>query len=236
MIDITLDSVRKIEHLYKIESFAFVSEFFNSICKLNKQNVDNSNDGKVIYLITGGIAAGKSTLAYNLITNFHLEKYPYVGTDFFYNLYFSDSVEFEVGYNKARNYTDEILKRYAENGISFIWETVISKQKKIDFLKYCFSLGYKILCFFVGTDNCDVVIKRTEIRHNEGAHFVSVPVIIDRYRKAIDSFVEIKPLISKLVVFDNTDKIELLYYEDNETIFKKIKQPEWLKKVLMING
>lgn len=230
MIDITLDRIRVLEKTYKLKSFTFISEFLSSICSKNNQKVEKSNEEKVIYLITGGIAAGKSTLSYNLIKTFHLENYPFVGTDIFYNLYFSNLQDFDIGYEKARNYTDEILNDYANNGISFIWETVISKQKKIDFLKRCFDLGYKIICFFIGTDNYEITINRTRIRHNEGDHFVPEQFVADRYKKTIDSLWEIKPLAFKFAVFDNTDKFNLLYYADKTVIFENRKLPLWYKR------
>ena len=159
-----------------------------------------------------------------------MSTYPFVGTDIFYNLYFSNVSTFEVGYKKARKFTDEILNNYAKNGISFIWETVISKQKKIDFLQRCFDIGYKIICFFVGTDNCEVAVNRTKIRHSEGDHFVPEQFVVDRYKKTMDSFWKIKPLAFKFVVFDNSDEFKLLYYEDKITTFKNTELPTWFKR------
>lgn len=230
MIEISLDSINKFIDSFEVKPFTFVADYLNSLCRLNDLNTRNQKNEKVIYLITGGIAAGKSTLSYNLIKWFKLNNYPFVGTDIFYNLYFAGSDEFEIGYNKAREHTDKILYDYASNGVSFIWETVISKQKKIDYLKYCYSLGYKIVCFFVGTSNYNVAIDRTKIRQAEGNHFVPEQFLIDRYSKTIDSLWSIKPLTFKFIVFDNTEKIDLLCFEDNTTTYKNAQSPKWFKR------
>ena len=228
---VSLQSINNFEKYYSVISYKNASAFLSSICVKKYDEDSPSILNKTIYLITGGIAAGKSTVLYNLIKYFELYDIPFVGTDAFYNAYFSDLYEtFEYGYNKAREYTDALLSSYSLRGQSFIWETVLSKQKKIDFIKACSELGYRIICFFVGTENSEITINRAKKRCKEGDHDVSKDFINDRYLKTLRMLSTAKQYFNVFVAFDNTERFKLIYYQDKDQTYKSDKIPYWFKR------
>ena len=84
----------------------------------------------------------------------------------------------------------EKLRNYAmENGISFIFETVLSVSSKIDFLKQAKEKGYTIEAVYITTKSPNINIVRVNKRVLEGEHGVPQDKIVARYYKhGITSF------------------------------------------------
>lgn len=189
-------------------------------------------ENKTIYIITGGIASGKSTLSYNFINYFNIAELPFVSTDVYYNVFFKNNDKFEEYYNKTRQFTDERLDLYLSKGESFVWETVLSKEKKRNFLEKCKKEGYKLICFFVGVDNIEEVIRRSVNREKEGNHYVPREFIIDRYEKSLESLKWLPSVVDTLAVFDNTEMLKLLIYKSEEENYFSENLPKWLESVV----
>ena len=183
---------------------------------------------KIVYLISGGIAAGKSTLSYNVMRKLHLEQLPFVSTDIYYKEFFSQNVSFDVGYARARTYTDKIIDYYIRIEQSFVWETVVSKEKKISTIHKLKECGYKLIYFFVGTSSAKIATQRSDKRVEEGNHFVGEDFIIDRYERSLKTFPVVLQYADVAAVFDNTDELTLIYYK-GETTFRTNCPPQWFK-------
>ena len=188
---------------------------------------------KTIYLISGSIAAGKSTIAYNFVNYFKMTDLPFVSTDVYYKVFFEKlDGDFDTKYNMARKFTDKTLDRYINEGQSFIWETVLSKNKKQIFLKKCVALGYRIICIFVGAP-LDYTIKRSIKRTSEGDHSVDLEFLKDRYNKSLDALIWLKDLVDVLSIIDNSTNPKLIYYRDSiNTYYSNANLPDWVKEVI----
>lgn len=188
---------------------------------------------KVIYLISGSIAAGKSTITYNFINRFQLADLPYVSTDTYYRVFFEqiEGCDFDDKYNMTRKFTDYKLDGYFNEGKSFVWETVLSKKKKQDFLQKCKDAGYKIICIFVGAPLEDT-LSRSVKRTNEGDHSVEESFLQDRYQKSLKALIWLKDLVDILAIIDNSTRPELIYYQDSTNIYKMKNLPAWVNGAL----
>lgn len=181
-----------------------------------------------IFIITGSIAAGKSTVAYNFINKFDLCNVPYVSTDIYYNLFFSDFTNFDVGYNLARLYTDRILDEYLKNRTTFVWETVFSKSKKWDFLERCTQSDYNIISVFV-VASLETTVKRSKNRQKIGGNNVRGPFLRDRYNKSIAAISLLRQRSNMFILLNNDTNIELLlFYENGKQLYQKEVMPTWL--------
>lgn len=230
MKNISYDSMSAFQSQYVADSYKNVKGFLTSLVK-NVNDVASAKDDKIVYLITGGVAAGKSTLACSFIKFFNLQTLPYVGTDVFYNLRFAGVDKFDADYDNARNYTIDVLDNYVAHGVSFVWETVLSKPYKLEFIKRCKQHGYKIVCVFVCTENLDVAFARSRARHLEGGHYVDEDFIVDRYFKTLDLTRQVKEYFDVVVAFDNTSKLEMIYYGDKSALFEATNPPNWFKRL-----
>ncbi len=172
-----------------------------------------------LWVITGGIASGKSTIAYSLIRFFQLETLPYISSDYIYKAFFNDCLDFDFGYNRARTITDKSLSVCINNGISLVWETVFSKDKKKEIIQMFKERGFSINCFYVSVDNIDELNNRSTERTQYGYHFVSSDFISDRYNKTVDSMTWLFPLCDKVCVLQNNTDLLLAAYSDNTVVF-----------------
>lgn len=199
----------------------------NNLFNRMSENHGNLGTNKIIYLITGGIATGKSVITYNLIRHFKLGNLPYVSSDTYYYKYYNLIANFDEGYACARTHTDEVLNRYLQNGYSFVWETVLSKAKKEIFLKNCIQKGYKICTLFIGVETPEISFERATLRKREGYHGVNCEFINDRFKKSIDSLNWILKISNIFVAIDNTALPSLIYYFGADGVFRSSNIPNW---------
>lgn len=188
-------------------------------------------DQPVIYIISGGVAAGKSTLCYNFLKYFSNVDIPFLGNDTIYEMLFKGKNDFDTDYNNARQFVDNALDKLINKGISFIWETVFSKDKKVEVLKKLKENNYKIVCLFVGVE-IDTSIARSKNREESGGNIVKEDFIIDRYHKVNNYFSIIRPYFDELYLFSNEKDLHLLYAKDSHRVFENKNMPKWAKELL----
>lgn len=188
---------------------------------------------KTVYLITGSIAAGKSSLAYLVVKHFNLSMLPFVSTDNYYRKYFYSPTFLEGNYEKARKYTDMMIDEFISRGISFVWETVFSKEKKKKVIQNLKDAGYKIICFFVGVSFVEDTVKRSNNRAKEGEHFVEAGFILDRYNKSLMNMSWLIKNVDTVAVIDNTTSFRLLYFKNQTQKFYSDNLPDWFNKSLV---
>lgn len=181
---------------------------------LHSSNHPEEKNLKRLYLITGSIAAGKSTIAYHLIRHLKLGKLPYVSSDTYYEAFFLKN-GFQAGYEKARSLTMSILSKYETNGISFVWETVLSKRQKWEYLRKLKDERYELICFFVDVGKYDVAVSRSKKREMEGYHEVNKNFILDRYRKSMKTVEQLCSLCDKIIILNNSSSLKLAFYRDS---------------------
>ena len=188
---------------------------------------------KTVYIITGGIASGKSTLSYSFLRHFLPDaSMPFVSTDVYYSTFFDKGGDFDTQYNRARLFTDRIADRYLEEGVSFVWETVVSKEKKRIYINRLKAAGYRIVCLFVGLESAETAISRSAKRERDGCHAVAADFIRDRYRKSLDALRWLSGVSDVLAVFDNTERMKLVYYRSETERYSQDNPPGWVRDTL----
>ena len=202
--------------------------FLKTICYQKQKEYNDKS--KTIFIISGGIAAGKSTLCYNVVKTIGLYNLPFVGTDVFYERYFKNLSSFEEDYNKARKFTDDVLNELVKEGTSFVWETVFSKEKKMQMLSSIEDAGYKIIVFYVGVD-LDIAIERSNRREEKGGNDVDEMFIKDRFHKSNQSLRHLSQLPFDLYVFDNKKELGLVYAHNGSEYYLSNSLPAWAKEV-----
>lgn len=189
---------------------------------------------KTVILVSGGIAVGKSTIVWNLINLFDLAKIPYISANKYYDKYFKGKSTFIKDYNAARELTDKELNTFMTNSTTFIWETVLSKSKKRDFIAQLKSRGYKIISFFVGVDDFNISIDRAKKRERLGYYGVKENFIRDRHFKSLKSLSWLYANSDIFIAIDNSEKPNLVFYSDGHSEFT-MNAPPWFSKNLRSN-
>ena len=154
--------------------------------------------------ITGPIGIGKTTLLFSLLKSWPvLENIEVVSTDLYYYLFFyKEDLPVEVCYNRAKIYCLQKLDKLITLGKPFVWETVFAKQDKFDILSRCQKAGYKITGIYLGTNNNDLLLPRSENRVNEGWYAVPNSKIQDRYMKCLHGIRKLCDLSNSFIALD----------------------------------
>lgn len=165
------------------------------------------NKERVVYLVTGPIGAGKSTYAKCLIEYFGLSSLEYISADIYYLLYFKGNAPNEgEDYANAKQYGYYKLNKAISEQRSFIWETVVAKEKKIKILRTILAQGYMIKCLYIGVRSADIAVSRVAHRHNLGWYSVPESKTIDRYRKSMGYLYELFQLSDSMIIIDGTNE------------------------------
>ncbi len=86
----------------------------------------------------------------------------------------------------------------------FSFETVFSHPSKVDFIKACSDLGYKVYLYFVGTSTPEINKFRVRYRVNQGGHSVPENKIEERYYRSMELLWEATHRCYQAYFFDNS--------------------------------
>ena len=99
---------------------------------------------------------------------------------------------------------------------SFAFETVLSTNEKIDFLKTTKEIGYKILSVYVTTIDPNINIERIKKRVKEGGPSVPEEKTISRYEKSLKLLPELISVSDMCLVYDNSKQVIGVFEKDYE--------------------
>jgi predicted ABC-type ATPase len=123
----------------------------------------------------------------------------------------------------------------ASDAHSFSFETVMSHQSKIDFLKMMKEKGYKTYLYFICTMDPQINVERVLKRVKKGGHNVDNQKIIDRYYKSLALLRSAFKIADRAYVIDSTSfkNSVILEKKDNQLIFHNKNAPEWVVEYLL---
>ena len=228
MSTISLKQIQDLIKNFEMESFGKTQDFLKSICLKKTKNIA---DNKSIVIINGGVATGKSTIAYNLFKQVILDNFFYISNDSVYYKMFHSDHSFEINYDKAREFTNKKLNESILAGKSFVLETVLSKDIKRVFVEKCLSLGYTLTNIHVYTDNLSKAYERSNYRVEQGNHFVSFPFMEDRQRKSRESLEWLIPACETNIIVNNTNTPTIEWYRSSTEEFRSADEIPWIKKL-----
>lgn len=107
----------------------------------------------------------------------------------------------------AARYASELRERLLAEGKDFAFETVLSTQDKVDFLKRAKARGYFVRMFFVGTDHPRINAARIVSRMEDGGHAVPIEKIVSRYARSIQNALRVARFADRAYFYDNSKEI-----------------------------
>ena len=127
-----------------------------------------------------------------------------------------------------------------ENGISFTYETVMSHESKINFMKLAQNKGFKVYFYFVCTSDPLINIGRVNIRVAQKGHAVEPQKIENRYYKSLKQLRAAVKYSNSAYLFDTSEYAGLLIAEiknGEEVEIKDVnKVPNWANEYLFIDS
>lgn len=176
----------------------------------------------ILIVIAGPNGSGKTSITNKILEHEWIENCVYINPDNIAQEIFGDWNS-PKSIIKAADYSDELRKNCLKENQSLIFETVLSTENKVDFIKRAKSQGYFIRLFFIGTENPSINAGRIAFRVMEGGHDVPITKIISRYSKSIANCCEVTQIVDRAYVYDNSVDFEdpkLLFRTENGLIQK----------------
>ncbi len=195
-----------------------------------------SNHKPLLIVIAGPNGSGKTTVTTKVLNHEWLEDAVYVNPDNVARDMFGDWNNQEAVL-KAALYCEEWRERCLMDKQSLIFETVMSTQGKVDFIRRAKEQGYFVRLFFVGTESPSINASRIAMRVIKGGHDVPIPKIISRYAKSIVNCKAVSRFVDRTYVYDNSvDNAEarLLFRKVDGELFKQYVDdvPVWAQAIL----
>lgn len=123
-----------------------------------------------------------------------------------------------------------------EQGISYCFETVMSHEAKVSFLKHARDKGFTTYLYFIATESPEINIARVENRVAKGGHGVDRKKIEERYYRSLDLLLNALKLADRAFLIDNSKKSNFVILEkayDGMGYPKVDKMPIWFNEYVM---
>lgn len=133
----------------------------------------------------------------------------------------ADEIQAALGCDNktAAEIADKRRESALEARQDFCFETVMSTDRKIKFLRRAREAGYFIRCYYILTADPQINVLRVASRVASGGHDVPEDKIIARYDRALELVRDLVPICDVCYIYDNTNK--------PYRIFKKRKEQCW---------
>lgn len=194
------------------------------------------NHKPVLIVIAGPNGSGKTTITSKILRHEWLEDAVYINPDQVAQDKFGDWNSPEA-VMQAAQYCEQQRERCLQDGKSLIFETVLSSDGKVDFIRRAKQMGYFIRLFFVSTSHPSINAARIAQRVMEGGHDVPITKVISRYYKSILNCKRCAILADRVYIYDNSiDDVDarLLFRMTDGQLFKQYTDdiPEWAKTLI----
>lgn len=189
----------------------------------------------VLIIIAGPNGSGKTTITKKVLRHEWLEDCVYINPDNIAKEVFGDWNSADAVLNAAK-YATELREKLLEEKKSMIFETVLSAEDKVDFMRRAKDAGFFIRLFFISTKNPTINAARIANRVMEGGHDVPITKIVSRYTKSIVNCAIISSFIDRTYIYDNSidgTDAKLLFRIVDGSIYKKYQEdiPSWAKQI-----
>lgn len=154
-------------------------------------------------VIAGPNGSGKTSVTQKFLHHEWAEGTVYINPDEVARDIFGDwnSVEAVM---KAAHYCADLREDCLRNHKSFVFETVMSAEDKVDFIIRAKQAGFFLRLFFISTLHPSINAARIAGRVMRGGHDVPISKIISRYYKSIANCKTVAPIVDRLYVYDNS--------------------------------
>ena len=189
-----------------------------------------------LIIIAGPNGSGKTSVTQKFLHHEWAEGTIYINPDEVAKECFGDWNSREAILSAA-NYCAEWRERCLAEKKSFVFETVMSAEDKIDFIIRAKEAGFFVRLFFISTSHPSINAARIAGRVMEGGHDVPIPKIVSRYYKSIENCKTIAPVVDRLYVYDNSvngQDAKIQFRLTNGMLAKMYvsEAPEWAQIIL----
>ena len=190
----------------------------------------------ILIVIAGPNGSGKTSVTSKILKHEWMENALYINPDIIAQEIFGDwnspeAIMSSIKY--CENLREECLKKKQ----SLIFETVLSRYDKVDYIKRAIDNGFFVRLFFVCTTSPNINASRITDRVMKGGHDVPIPKIISRYYESIKNSCELTKIVDRAYFYDNSidnEDAKLLFRLSEGKLAKQYTEsiPEWAGIIL----
>lgn len=192
----------------------------------------------VLIVICGPNGSGKTSTTRQVIKHEWSKQCVYINPDEIAQSKFgnwNDANAIRQAVEYCEEWREQLLKEHKD----FIFETVLSSDEKIDFLKRAKAEGYFIRMFFICTESPAINAARIANRVMEGGHDVPILKIISRYEKSILNAKQVTGFVDRAYFYDNSvdnENAQILFRTIDGKFAKKYVEsfPQWTETILEV--
>ena len=192
----------------------------------------------VLIVIAGPNGSGKTSTTRQVIRHEWSRQCVYINPDEIAQSKFGNWNDVNA-VRQAVEYCEEWRNQLLHEHKDFIFETVLSSNEKVDFLKRAKEEGYFIRMFFICTESPTINAARIANRVMEGGHDVPIQKIISRYEKSILNAKQVTGFVDRAYFYDNSmdnKKAQILFRTIDGKFAKKYVEsfPQWTETILEV--
>ena len=190
----------------------------------------------ILIVIAGPNGSGKTSTTRLVIKHEWAESCEYINPDEIAQNKFGDWND-PNAVRQAVEYCEEWREQLLRDHKDFIFETVLSSDAKVDFLKRAKDAEYFIRIFFICTETPSINAARIAKRVMEGGHDVPINKIISRYLKAITNATKVAAFADRAYFYDNSvdnQEARILFRTTEGELVKQYTNslPDWAKTIM----
>lgn len=192
----------------------------------------------VLIIIAGPNGSGKTTVTSQILKHKWIEDSIYINPDIIAQEKFGDWNSIDA-IKQAIEYCENLRENCLNDRKSLIFETVLSREDKVDYIMRAKEAGFFIRLFFVCTKSPTINASRIAKRVMEGGHDVPIPKVISRYKSSILNCCIASNIVDRTYVYDNsaenkTAKILFRLTEGKLARQYVEKIPEWAQSIFSL--
>lgn len=190
----------------------------------------------VLIVIAGPNGSGKTTITTQILQHEWMENAVYVNPDQIAKDKFGDWNSPEAIMQSVK-YCETLREECLRERKSLIFETVLSADDKLDYIRRAHDAGFFIRFFFVATNHPSINASRIARRVMKGGHDVPITKVISRYYKSILNCRRVSQITDRTYIYDNSidnQEARLLFRMVDGKVFKRYTpdMPEWAETII----
>lgn len=190
-----------------------------------------SSHKPVLIIIAGPNGSGKTTVTSQILEHKWMEDSIYINPDIVAQEKFGDWNSIDA-IKQSIEYCESLRESCLKDRKSLIFETVLSREDKVNYIMRAKEAGFFIRLFFVCTESPTVNASRIAKRVMEGGHDVPISKVISRYKSSILNCCIASNIADRTYIYDNSAEnktAQILFRLTDGKLTKQYieKIPEW---------
>lgn len=189
----------------------------------------------VLIVIAGPNGSGKTTVTEQILRHEWMEDAVYINPDIIAQERFGDWNSVDA-VSKSIIYCEELREECLRERKSLIFETVLSRRDKVDYIRRAKEAGFFVRLFFVCTESPTINAMRIAKRVMQGGHDVPITKIISRYKLSVANCIDAAKIVDRCYLYDNSvenSDARPLFRAVNGKVFKRYTEnmPVWAELI-----